>query len=388
MEKFTTQSTSFYSQKVIEPIIIDEKKRTRCIFIADINDRKLLEGETVSGTIIHQRKRENDEWEDISEFKLSELKAGEGVKLHFSSAQTKRFFDGLKKLYIVSKEGVQLGKNEYFVAERDRIIEVPADRIDFIKELLNRNFGIEVWNQLVSDKPDLATRLSYSRIQEQRQTALNEFESNLTINKEEKYWQDFFNSNTWLFGYGLKYVFLNILQREASYGGRNYSGKGEEKGDFLCITSANVRFTVLVEIKKPDTALFALEKGQPKYYRNGACQLSNEFTGALSQLQINCSTWERDARKPENYEQLLPDKIYTENPKGILIIGNTAQFESNNDARRTFEEFRTHIHGIDIITFDELLERARFIVANTHNNEQVQEEEFPRTIFHFKDYYE
>lgn len=372
-----------YSQQVLEPVIIHETTMTRCIFRADTNDKKLLEGETVSGTIIHQRKRAGDIWEDISEQKLSELKAGEGVKLHFKSEHIKKFYDGLTKLYALSQKGVQLGRNEYFVAERDRIIEVPENRQGFVRELLKRDFGTEVWNQIVSDKPDLATRLSYSRIHEERQNALKEFEFNIQRNEDEKYWQNFFNSNSWIFGYGLKYVFLDILQREASYGGRNFTGKGDEVGDFLCKTEANVRFTVLVEIKRPDTSLFSMEKGSPKYYRNGVCQLSPEFTGAVSQLQVNCSAWERDSRTQENYEQLMPDKIYTENPKGILIVGNTAQFDRNNDARRTFEEFRTHIHGIDLITFDELLERARFIVANTDEHEQIQQEEIPEDDFPF-----
>lgn len=38
MDKFATESTSRYSQKVLEPIIIYQKDRTRCIFRAEMND--------------------------------------------------------------------------------------------------------------------------------------------------------------------------------------------------------------------------------------------------------------------------------------------------------------------------------------------------------------
>ena len=51
--------------------------------------------------------------------------------------------------------------------------------------------------------------------------------------QEENWWQDFFERNTWIFGYGLKYQILKSVQSQPQYGGRNVTGKGTEKGDFL-----------------------------------------------------------------------------------------------------------------------------------------------------------
>ncbi len=375
MEKVTTESTSYHSQKVIEPIIIYQKDRTRCIFRAETNDAKLAKGETVSGTIIHQRKKQNDEWEDISEFTLQQLKAGDGVKWHFDSEQIKRLYDGLSKLYEVSQKGVHTGRHEWVVAQADKIIEVPEDRIEFIKKLLKQNHGEEVWKQLIADNPNLATQLSYSRIQAQRKSSLDEFQKSLSEQKDEPFWQEYFENNTWVFGYGLKYIFLKVLQGQPSYGGADFTGKGNQKGDFLCKSEANIRFTVLVEIKRPDTTLFKIANGQVKKYRNGACQLSEELVGAISQLQINCRKWDYKAREPENFEKLSQEETYTINPQGILIVGNTNQFNDNPDARQTFEAFRSHLNGIDIITYDEIFERAKFIVECTSENENVNAEQ-------------
>ena len=370
---FTTESTSRYSQKVLEPIIIYQKDRTRCIFRAEMNDARMAKGETVSGSIIHQRKKQNEEWADVSEFTLAQLKAGEGVKLHFDSEQIKQLYDGLTKLYELGKEGVHSGTNEWVIAEAGKIIEVPEDRKEFINQLIKQNHSEEVWKQLIANNPDLATKLSYSRIQAQRKSSLDEFQKSLTEKKDESYWQNYFENNTWVFGYGLKYVFLKVLQDQPHYGGTDYSGSGAQKGDFLCSTEAPSRFTVLVEIKKPDTPLFKIIGGQIKKYRNGACQLSEELTGAISQLQVNCRTWDAEARTERNFEKLSKEKIYTINPKGILIIGNTNQFDSDIDARQTCESFRTHLNGIDIITYDELFERAKFIVECTHEDQTNDE---------------
>ena len=58
----------------------------------------------------------------------------------------------------------------------------------------------------------------------------------------------------------------------------------------------------------------------------------------------------------------------TIDPKTILIIGNTSQFEGNDrDSRikaKTFELYRRNSRNIEIVTFDELYDRASFIVNN------------------------
>lgn len=52
--------------------------------------------------------------------------------------------------------------------------------------------------------------------------------------------------------------------------------------------------------------------------------------------------------------------------------------------RETFQRFRKSIHGIDFLTFDELLKRAEFIVAEEKEEkvqvEPVQKEALPDDI--------
>ena len=60
-----------YSQDVNEPIVIDLKDTTRKVFFATINDSKKKSGETVSGTIVHQRKNKKDQWEDVKSINLN-----------------------------------------------------------------------------------------------------------------------------------------------------------------------------------------------------------------------------------------------------------------------------------------------------------------------------
>jgi hypothetical protein len=194
-----------------------------------------------------------------------------------------------------------------------------------------------------------------------RKERLAEFEATLKEQHPESKWQTFFEQNKWIFGYGLNYVILKV-EKQPHVGGIRFDRTGGQHPDFLGITSGEVRFTVLVEIKTPQTPLLA---GNEEI-RNDAWSLSHELTDALSQLQANTEKWGEVSKSDENRDALEKRGIFTVKPKGILVIGNLAEVKEDPRSRRqTFERFRQSIHGIEIITFDEVWERARFIVEHT-----------------------
>jgi hypothetical protein len=192
-----------------------------------------------------------------------------------------------------------------------------------------------------------------------RKERLASFETSLKGNHKEAKWQEFFENNKWIFGYGLNYV---ILKEQPHAGGMRFDRKAGQNPDFLGITSGNVKFTALVEIKTPQTPLLAGEEE----IRNGAWSLSKDLTDALAQLQANTDRWIDSSKSEENKDALEKQGIYTVRPKAILVIGNLLEVKEDPRSRRqTFERFRRSIHGIEIITFDELSERAKFIVDHT-----------------------
>lgn len=363
MTQITTKSTSTATAEILQDFIIDETQTTRRIFKATIVDNPKDANASVSGYIIHQRKGKNDLWENVNEIKLNQLKSGEGVKFNFSCSELKRFFDSLEEVYAIGNAGVLLGTKVLVVAEQDKIIEVPAERKQFIKKLLEKDLGKEIWEEIIAANPDLATKFSQAKIQADREKTLAEFESSLIENKDENYWQSFFECNPWIFGYGLKYQFLHLLQQQPSYGGVKVSGKGNQKGDFLMHTTADNKFTVLVEIKTPESKLFSFKSsGEIHRYRNGAILMNGEMVGAVSQIQVNCNTWETEgSKRPEDIEDNVKEKIFTHNPKGILVIGHTKQLE-DFEKRKSFDLYRRSFYNPEIITFDELFERAKYIV--------------------------
>ncbi len=359
-EQYEIQRTSFQSA-VVSDKVLAETKTTRLVLRADIVDNPHNSDAKVRISLVHQRKSLKGAWEDAPTEPLSTLKAGEQVKLTLHSEPTLELFRQLVSLYtIATKWKIGFGKTSLVVGQEEEIVQANASRANVIKLLLARGYSDDIWRALVNVNPDLATQLSYARIHGERQKALEEFHANLGQKRGEDWWQIFFEQNTWIFGYGLSYQFLKPVQNQPHYGGQTLGGTGTEKGDFLQRTEAQVKFTVLVEIKKPDTALLA-----PKLYRNAAWQLGEDLTGGVTQLQANCRRWEIEgSRTEENREGLSDDGVCTIQPKGILVIGQTAQL-SETTKKNTFELFRRNVVNPEILTFDELFERAKFIVEQT-----------------------
>lgn len=193
-----------------------------------------------------------------------------------------------------------------------------------------------------------------------RKDGLKIFKDKLYFDKDwsESEWQSFFENNTWIFGYGLDYRFLSILQREAHVSDSDIDGKNTVKSDFLL---GSTDFTVVVELKRPNTKLF-----EKTIHRARSWKLSTELFDSVSQILAQKASWEKKSSQ-ENYTgegESISQK--TVDPKCILVIGNREKFSGNareQDMKfRTFEMFRRDSRNIEILTYDELYERAYFIV--------------------------
>lgn len=186
----------------------------------------------------------------------------------------------------------------------------------------------------------------------------------------EPQWQVFFENNSWIFGYGLDYRFLSILQREASVSSIDIDGKNEVKSDYLL---GDKNFTVLVELKRPDTPLFEGVKDRSESWR-----LSKDLTYAVSQILAQKAEWQVKAQTTQYDGNGNPIEQNTFDPKTILIIGHTDQFsgKTKTDAikKKTFELYRRNSRNIEIITYDELFQRAKFIVNDGISHEQKTED--------------
>ena len=198
--------------------------------------------------------------------------------------------------------------------------------------------------------------------------------SNLGHQSGEAVWQNFFEKNHWIFGYGLSYIFnapLDGERLEQVVGGATIFQKGK-RVDALLKTKGIINSICFGEIKLHNTPLLKQTKGP---YRAESWAISEELAGAVAQVQrsvqrsiesIKTKTEVKDEEDKPTGEQLFLYK-----PKAFLVIGSLSEFVADDRINEmkysSFELFRKSIDTPEILTYDELYERASFIVKNAEN---------------------
>jgi hypothetical protein len=200
-----------------------------------------------------------------------------------------------------------------------------------------------------------------------RRQALEKFVARLTAGDwGETDWQDFFEKENWVFGYGLDYRITRPFAREMVVGTAGTDNRNKPTVDFLMTFTD---YTVLVEIKRPDTPIFQLRKSG----RAGTWRFSTDFMDAVSQVLEQKAEWLAATQSADHFDKSGARRLEarTRDAKTILVIGNRAEFDESGNLRDatvkrdTFELFRRDTRNLEILTFDELLDRAKFITKQT-----------------------
>lgn len=238
-----------------------------------------------------------------------------------------------------------------------------SQQTELIKDLLK--------NELITDQDIVNTGFrkkslqKFEKLLDDKENYLEAYKIENDISKAspEKVWQHFFKNNQWIFGYGLDYRFQSILQDEADLNTSNLDGKNTVNGDFLL---ADNKFTSFIEIKRPDTKLFGDKKN-----RSNCWKLSTDLYEAHSQILEHKASGQiklqMNSINYDNQDNLVNQKAY--DSKTILIIGNWSELNTDSPRtkaikEKTLELFRQNSKNVEIITFDELYDRAKFIVEH------------------------
>ena len=210
-----------------------------------------------------------------------------------------------------------------------------------------------------------------------RKEQLKVFRDMLNENPSEQEWQEFFEKNQWIFGYGLNYIFTTGLDNrkiEQTIAGFAFDSKGK-RVDALLKTRGALSSICLVEIKKSDTPLL-----ESRPYRPETWSISEDLRGGIAQIQkTSLKLMQKIIGKIElkdDYGDPTGEIVLSYIPKSFLIIGNLGEFKSSNGINEekfsSFELFRRSISSPEILTFDELFERAKYIISDTEPTEENQ----------------
>lgn len=258
-------------------------------------------------------------------------------KYSFINAETKDLYENLSKDEAIKGFVTQYGND---ISDKD------------INLLLNRRSKLEYFGKLLHDKDFF----------DSEKTRLNK--------TDESLWQYFFEENQWVFGYGLQLIScegLDDSKLETTVVGNDLLDGSGKRIDALLKTKGTISKFLFCEIKKHHSGLLI----SPNEYRPGVYTPSGELIGAVAQIQktihkVTLKLQENFIKPTETNGDPTGEEILFVRPRGLVLIGVLGDFNAshgiNYEKLSSFELYRQQTNGIEIMTYDELYERVKFIV--------------------------
>lgn len=359
--EITVDSTSRNSAQV-SPITLNETEQIKSSFHPIIVNNPSAPDMSVKGNLIYEKKRKADEQFPTDRLTRKSAKAGEWIEISLDTTETYKLFDGIRELYALhSVHGIPSGTETYARIDADahdllEILRNNPDLSQLVDESENLDLVIQILNLITGDSSSDSLQQALLVLEETKldrlncllninalQKLLETLEQSLGNNSEE-YWQSLLKENSWI----LSQLFASpctILKDKVYVGGKGIDNKGGHVVDFV-YQNKLTRNVALIEIKTPTTEIMGAK------YRNGAHSLGGEICGAVSQVNKY-----RDSLMKE-YSHLAQNsqgEFRAFLPKCYIIAGNLSSL--NQGQINDFENFRGCLSGIEIITFDELVER-------------------------------
>jgi len=346
---FQVTSTSSRSATV-SPLVLRQTDTVRLVLKPVLVRNNEQREAAVDGALCYQRKRRNDEWEDVEAIPLSTLRAGEGVKLDLRSAEMLTLYRGLKVLYeTVERDGVPTGTHTYIQANPGTVLADVAALLNEggARQLLEtfvrwaRESQADLVAELGALDPDTLVNFDAAIGVARITRFLAEARGNLA-NDDESYWQALLMREAWVISQ-LYSTPMVIFENQAYVGGKSIDNRGGSVVDYM-YANALTQNSLIVELKTPAAPIV-----RSTTYRNRVYGPSNELAGATQQLLHSRHTLQ------EQYIALASGGrtgFHIFGTRALLIIGCLPREE---DRIRSFETYRNAQRGIEIVTFDEML---------------------------------
>jgi len=321
-----------------KPIFINTAtltNRTRVIYIVEVQATHI--GDTKRGGTHHfslkfskfTKIKEEPYWveEDLTKtgFSILDKASIEKLDAYIKANQALLGVDILSKHYT----SVILSNDDATTSLVKRILSVPKNK-DIVFDLFKEQY------------PELDQKVLIYKLVQSRKKALEEFKASLADNtkNEVNYWQPFLEKNRWMFGLSLV---LPVDDTRIDIW---------DTADFLSTSSDG--FVDIVEIKHPFIDFWQLESAvKYKRYRK-FLQPSEEVKGAISQatnyiFQLEKKFGDVDWQRKNKID--APVK-----PTCTVIVGRSSTW--NIEERTAFRLLNDSLHGIQVISFDHLYDRA------------------------------
>ena len=353
-------------------VVLKVNETFRYLFIPKLINNSKDQSKCISGQFIVQKKAKSDDWANYNNLPISKLAMGQWINLDLSTSSMETlisYIESLRELYL--KEGkvetfgttkTILFSNKLSPEEKEIISQIfnkDNDMKKELKEILQQNINLnDVLAAINNGKiniEDINNNLNY-------QDASNVYcilqaklinpiflEENLD-NSDERFWQNLFKKHPNIISSIIPSI-VYLIEDQPYMGGKAINNIGGSIGDFLF--KSNTENVSIIEIKTPNTTLLSRE------YRNNVYCPSQELIGSIVQIRKQKQNLLTDynSLKISSIKKNINFNAF--DPKTYIIIGNTNNL--NSEQIESFELFRNSLKDIEIITFNELIDKLKII---------------------------
>lgn len=342
----------------------------RYLFVPKLIDNSNDKSKCISGQFIVQKKSRNDKWENHDFLPINKMIKDQWINLDLSTSSMDiliSYVQKLRELYLEEGKYDSFGTVRTFVfsnklnSEEKELILDMFDKNDKLKEELRKYLKDDISiedvlnaigtgklniNQLVNKLNETETNQIYNTLQAKMINPIF-LEDNLE-NDEEKFWQDLFKQHPNILSTIIPSV-VHIIEDQPYFGGKAIDNKGGTIGDFLYKSGTNN--VSIIEIKTPSTDLLGTE------YRNDVFCPSKELSGSIIQIRKQKDNLMKEYDHIRRKSLIKGKDFDAYDPKSYIIIGNSSKL--NSIELESFELFRNSLKDIEIITFNELIEKLK-----------------------------
>jgi len=275
-------------------------------------------------------------------------KGSDCIRIPFKTGQDgyREFWRMIAFLYMW-RETIDLGEFEDYFSVTEKSL---ADILPKIANVENRKVVLENLEKLSSvDLENIDNLVNTTKIKK-----IIEIWQENKNNDDEKFWQNLFKENNFILSQVFACPFI-FIDEQFFCGGKRGTNKGGVETDFI-YQNKLTQNTAFIEIKTPITDLTnkSLYLGKSDNDNNAIYCINSELTGGINEL---LNQRNRFIQKKDSLEEI---ERKHENFKCIFIGGMISSLTSGQ--LKSFELYRNSLRDVEIITYDELLERIKGIL--------------------------
>lgn len=317
-----------------------------------IHFEPILHDGGVRGRLIKYKKSSNKEWSDLaqSDFASHPLSSMEKVVIDMDTATTTKLLEALVSRSNIVEQGIKRGLKNYVVAEKDTTLIInDKNKHQVLQRILEEGLSEDYWHLIASSQPNLAAKLVAGHIQQIRAEQIAELQQRLTENHAETIgensWQSWIYRHHWMFGVN----YQEPIEKQKI----NLQGV---MPDYLFPTIDG--FVDLLEIKLPTEKVVVPDTQHPGSYRWTA-----ETSKAIGQVVHYISEIERLQNEIERHIRSSDSRgISMLRPRAFILIGNSEHWTEAD--RGGLRRLNHSLHGIEVLTYQELLTRSKAFLTD------------------------